>query len=83
MAASLRLRAFFLGLVPLLWFCSGCGQPVREDRNINFSGEGDRVGFQHGEEGVFVAGKDGKGLEKIYESNETLWHIFLEVTLTY
>ena len=30
----------------------GCGQPVREDRSINWSQEGKAVGFQHGQEGV-------------------------------
>jgi hypothetical protein len=47
----------------------GCGQPVREDRSINWSGEGKSVGFQHGHEGVFVANKDGK-LSKIFQPGE-------------
>jgi hypothetical protein len=34
---------------------AGCGQPVREDRTITWSPDGQRVGFQHGQEGVFVA----------------------------
>jgi Tol biopolymer transport system component len=45
---------------------AGCGQPVREDRSINWSSEGKSVGFQHGQEGVFVADKDGK-LSKIFQ----------------
>src|SRR5262245_54552440 len=43
---------------------SGCG--VRENRQINFSADGTSVGFQHGKEGVFVAGGDGGGLRKIF-----------------
>ncbi len=43
----------------------GCGG-VREDRTITFSADGDKVGFQHGQEGVFVADKDGGGLVKAF-----------------
>jgi hypothetical protein len=42
----------------------GCG--TREDRTITFSTGGDRVAFQHGREGVFVADKQGGGLTKIF-----------------
>jgi hypothetical protein len=46
---------------------AGCGQePVREDRAANWSRGGDTVTFQHDEEGVFVAGKDGQGLTRIF-----------------
>lgn len=50
------------GLVPL-----GCGEPVREDRTITWSAEGKGVGFQHGEQGVFVADKEGGKLEKVFQ----------------
>ena len=59
------------GLAPgitCLAFClalAGC-EPVREDRTIEFSAEGESVGFQHGDEGVFVADKSGGGLKKIF-----------------
>jgi hypothetical protein len=43
----------------------GCGG-VREDRTITFSATGDQVGFQHGQEGVFVADKEGGGLTRIF-----------------
>jgi hypothetical protein len=42
----------------------GCG--TREDRTITFSTGGDRVAFQHGREGVFVADKEGGGLTKVF-----------------
>jgi hypothetical protein len=44
--------------LPLL-LAIGCGQPVREDRSINYEKGGDAVAFQHGNNGVFVADKDG------------------------
>jgi Tol biopolymer transport system component len=43
---------------------AGC-QPVREDRTVEWSRDGQDVGFQHGKEGVFVAGREG-GLENVY-----------------
>lgn len=45
---------------------AGC-QRVREDRSITFSKDGDAVGFQHGPEGVYVAGKDGGPPVKVFE----------------
>jgi hypothetical protein len=53
--------------VLLLALAGGCGQPVREDRSINWSTEGGQVGFQHGQQGVYVADKDGAGLTKIFQ----------------
>src|SRR5262249_36270692 len=49
--------------VPLI---SGCN-PVRQDQTITFSRNGDAVGFQHGPEGVYVAGKDGGPPIKVFE----------------
>jgi hypothetical protein len=45
----------------------GCGQSVREDRTITWSPEGQAVGFQHGQEGVFVADEEGGKLRKIFQ----------------
>ena len=50
----------------------GCGEPVREDRTITHSRDGENVGFQHGGQGVFVAGKEGEGLEKIFQPDENV-----------
>jgi len=44
----------------------GCGGATREDRSITFSTGGGQVGFQHGQEGVFVADKEGGGLTKVF-----------------
>jgi Tol biopolymer transport system component/tetratricopeptide (TPR) repeat protein len=46
---------------------AGCGEPVREDRTITWSAQGDAVGFQHGEEGVFVADNEGAELLKVFQ----------------
>jgi Tol biopolymer transport system component len=46
---------------------AGCGPAVRQDRTITWSAEGKAVGFQHNEEGVFVADKEGGTLEKIFQ----------------
>ena len=54
-------------LTILSFLVAGCGQPVREDRSINWSGEGQSVGFQHGEDGVFLADKDSGKLTKIFQ----------------
>jgi hypothetical protein len=52
------------------WFSlalSGCGSRARQDRAISWSAEGQAVGFQHQEAGVFIADKDGGQLEKIFQ----------------
>ena len=48
MHARLRHRYALVGfkLLVLVAFLAGCGQPVREDRSINWSKEGSSVGFQ-------------------------------------
>jgi hypothetical protein len=46
----------------------GCG--TREDRTITFSTGGDRLAFQHGREGVFVADKEGGELTKIFSPDK-------------
>jgi hypothetical protein len=45
---------------------AGC-EGVREDRTIEFSAQADSVGFQHGDQGVFVADKGGAGLKKVFQ----------------
>jgi hypothetical protein len=52
-----------------LGLSAGC-QPVREDRTITWSAQGDAVGFQHGREGVFVADRAGGGLLKIFQPGD-------------
>jgi hypothetical protein len=55
------------GILAVLALVAGCGQPVREDRSIHWSQGGESVGFQHAQEGVFVADKDGRKLTKIFQ----------------
>jgi hypothetical protein len=52
-----------------LLFLIAC-QPVREDRTIEFSGDGEEVGFQHGVDGIYVADGDGGTLEKIHDPDQ-------------
>src|SRR5438874_412461 len=54
------------GVAAVLALLGGCGQPVREDRGVNWSPQGNQVGFQHGADGVFVADKEGGGLKKVF-----------------
>ncbi len=55
-----------LSLLPI--FIAGCGRaPVREDRSINFSNDGSGVGFQHGDEGLFLADNETGKLRKIFQ----------------
>jgi hypothetical protein len=62
------IRCALVGLAPCLFaVLTGCNQPVRENRTITWSADGKAVGFQHGADGVFVAGPDGKGLRKIFQ----------------
>jgi hypothetical protein len=66
MRFSLR-RWLALSTLALGVAVAGCGQPVREDRSINWSHEGGAVAFEHGAEGVFVAGKDGGKPVRIFQ----------------
>ena len=46
----------------------GCGPAgVRQERSIGWSIDGQGVGFQHNEEGIFVADKDGDRLVKVFQ----------------
>ncbi len=57
-ALNKRLATFGLACVALCW---GCGAPVREDRQIEWSADGKSVAFEHDQKGVFVASaSDGK-----------------------
>ena len=50
MHTYLRHRCAPAGFGPLAFVAllAGCGQPVREDRSINWSNEGGSIGFQPG-----------------------------------
>jgi Tol biopolymer transport system component len=63
-ARTLLLPAF-LALLLLV----SCGDFVREDRTIEWSKDGETVAFQHGKDGVYVASRDGEGLERIHEAD--------------
>ncbi len=65
MTAAVRV-ALRLGLLSVGLAVAGC-DAVREDRTIEFSADAGSVGFQHGDQGVFVADKDGGGLKKVFE----------------
>ena len=63
-----RYRApAWLALVVVVAASSACCQPVKEDRTVTWSSQGDNVGFQHGDDGVFVADREGGGLERVYQ----------------
>jgi hypothetical protein len=55
------------GLLAFAALLAGCRQSVREDRSIHWSREGESIGFQHGQEGVFLADKDGRNLTRIFQ----------------
>lgn len=65
MFSLLRPPSALCGLLVTVCALTGCGG-VRQDRTISFSADGGQVGFQHGQEGLFVADKDGKELVKIF-----------------
>lgn len=67
-----RLRVVLHALLGLgLLIAAGCsGDTIREDRSIQFSADGGGLGFQHGDDGIFIAGSDGEGLEQIYASDD-------------
>ncbi|MFI5459623.1 MAG: TolB family protein [Isosphaerales bacterium] len=65
LTAPLRF-ALGLGLLAFGLTAAGC-DAVQEDRTIEFSADAGSVGFQHGDQGVFVADKDGGGLKKVFQ----------------
>lgn len=66
---AVAVRAVVIALPILL---IGCGQSTTEDRTIQYSGNGQTVAFQHGNEGVYVADKTGGGLSKVFQPDETI-----------
>jgi hypothetical protein len=58
--------------VVCLLILGGCDGGVREDRTIEFSADGDRVAFQHDQDGVYVANSNGVGLTKIFQPEENV-----------
>ena len=64
--ASTLCFARALGVLGLVVALAGC-EAVQEDRTIEFAPQGDSVGFQRGEQGVFVADKAGSGLKKVFQ----------------
>src|SRR5438105_4975667 len=72
MDSSRRAAPLFIlaGLIAAL-FLSGC-QPVEENRSITFSRDGGAVSFQHGADGVYVAGKEGGPPIKVFEPDQDI-----------
>src|ERR1700730_3692453 len=69
MIMRLTLAASMLSLVVF----SGCSQePVREDRAADWAREGNTVAFQHDQEGIYAADKQGAQLTKIFQPDETV-----------
>jgi Tol biopolymer transport system component len=63
------LRSAWLPLGFCLSLTVGCSGSV-EERTISWSEDGGTVAFQHGEDGVYVASKDGTELEKIHQPEQ-------------
>src|SRR5262249_54804116 len=71
MRSALRSRlAPLCGAVLLLFLATGCPPAGREDRTIAFAPQGNAVGFQHGQEGAFVADNQGGGRPRIFQRGE-------------
>jgi hypothetical protein len=68
MPARLRYPNALIALECLVWMLSlaGC-QPAREDRSIQWSQDAHAVGFQNGQQGVFIADQHGRKLTNIYQ----------------
>lgn len=73
MPLSLGQRWFLFTMSAILsLMIVGCGEPVRQDRTIEFSRDGNQVAFQHDQEGVFVADPHGGPATKIFQPDETV-----------
>ena len=73
MFRSFRLRCCVVSVTAILCLLViGCGQPVRQDRTIEFSRDGNQVSFQHDEEGVFIADPHGGPATKIFQPDENV-----------
>ncbi len=66
------MTRFVAGLAVL--FCvTGCmSDPVGEDRAADWGRDGGAIAFQHEQEGVFVADKEGNKVTKIFEPDESV-----------
>src|SRR6516165_9732737 len=72
---GIPMRSFLAGLA-ILFCVSGCmNDPVREDRAADWGRDGGTVAFQHDQDGVFVADREGNRLTKIWKP-----HAFVLVT---
>jgi Tol biopolymer transport system component/tetratricopeptide (TPR) repeat protein len=61
----------FIAAYLIVGLC-GCGS-AQEDRTVEWSPDGKQVGFQHGQEGIFVADSEGGNtLEKIFTPDENV-----------
>ena len=70
---SAKKMRLVLALVPVMLSAMGCGgEPVREDRTVEFSKDGGQVAFQIADDGVYVASADGKGVTKIFQPDEAV-----------
>ncbi len=62
----------WLGCLPLACLLVGCEGGVGEDRSITFSNDGKAVGFQHGDDGVFVTDSETGKPIKIFQPDESI-----------
>jgi hypothetical protein len=69
LARSPNRAACMLLTMAALIGSAGCGG-VQEDRTIEWSGDGQSVGFQHGRDGVFIADRETGTLEQIFVPDE-------------
>ena len=66
------LRPIPVSFALTMLLLAGCGEPVREDRSADWGRDGKTVAFQHNQEGVFVADKDGKAVTRIFEPDASV-----------
>jgi tetratricopeptide (TPR) repeat protein len=72
-ARSLGLRPHRLAMFALvLFYFSGCGDAVPEDRTINVSPSGNRAAFQHGSDGIFVADPRSGEMHKVFDPDKSI-----------
>ncbi len=58
---------FACAALACLFTLPGCGDRIREDRTVQFSAAGENAGFQHGEDGVFVADRQTGDLVSVFK----------------
>ena len=70
-SACSMLRRRLASVLCVAFLLAGCGhEPVREDRTVHFSGDGAQVGFQHGEQGIYVTGRNGGPPIRVFQPGE-------------